>query len=240
MDIDSAIVLHNIDYKDNSKILYLYTNFGHKSVIAHGVKKLNNINRFLSQNGTEIKCTITSGTFPSLRDGELLEEYANIKQDIVAYTYMNHIMELVRHTISDDLDHQKMYQFIQKVFRMMNDGYDSEILSFIFELKLLFFLGNGLHLQACAECGTTENLRFHISSGGLVCPEHLEMNQQVYGEDIYSILQNLYYIDVDKNIFPSIESNVRIIIRHIIDLLYVEFVGFSSKSREILTQIKKY
>ena len=41
MAVMEAIVLNSIEYKDSSKILNLYTENGHKSVIAHGVKKLN-------------------------------------------------------------------------------------------------------------------------------------------------------------------------------------------------------
>lgn len=240
MDIERALVLHNIDYKDNSKILYLYTVNGHKSVIAHGVKKLQNINRFLSQNGTEIKCTISDGTFPSLKDGELVNEFSKIKQDIVSYSYLNHILELVRNTISDDLDHPKMYQFLIKLFHLMDQDKDAEVLTFLFELKLLFFLGHGLHMQTCSVCGENEDLVFHISSGGLICKKHLEIQDQTYGSDVYTLIHNLYYMDIERHEVPEMDGNTRIIIRHIIDLLYIEFVGFSTKSREIIKQIKKY
>jgi DNA repair protein RecO (recombination protein O) len=63
MDIDKAFVLNSLDYKDSSRILYLYTEKGHISVIAHGVKKLNSINRFLSQNGNLIKLSISTPSF---------------------------------------------------------------------------------------------------------------------------------------------------------------------------------
>ncbi|QMS85908.1 DNA repair protein RecO [Candidatus Xianfuyuplasma coldseepsis] len=235
-----AIVLHQIDYKDSSKILYLYTPSGHASVIAHGVKKLNNVNRFLSQNGTVIRCSLSKSSFPILKDGELIEDYEHIKQDIIAYTYMNHILELVRNTIPEDSDHEKMFQFLQKVFDKMNRESDPEVLSFIVELKLLYFLGTGLHFNNCVICGNMDHLVFHISSGGLICNHHLEGIQIGYEKDVYQWLKDLYYIDITMNNIPDIEGNYRILIRHIIDALYDEFVGYHSKSRTILKQIKKY
>lgn len=240
MHIKRAFVLYSMDYKDSGKILYLYTEEGQKSVLAHGVKKLSSINRFLSQNGTEISLHTTDASFPSLRDGELLNEYPTIKQDLVTYTYMNHILELVRHTISEDLNHSKMYRFMQKVFSLMEQGEDPEIISFIFELKLLFFIGNGLHFSGCTSCGNTEDLVFHISSGGLSCRDHLKGDQTYYEKDVYQSIMTLYYIDVDTTKIPVIESSLRVIIRHILDLVYQEFVSFETKSRNILTQIKKY
>jgi DNA repair protein RecO (recombination protein O) len=240
MEAKRAFVLYSMDYKDSGKILYLYTEHGQQSVLAHGVKKLSSINRFLSQNGTEISLTMTNASFPSMRDGELVHEYKHIKEDLVSYTYMNHVLELVRHTVSEDLDHPKMYRFLQKIFALMEAGNDPEILTFVFEFKLLYFIGNGLHLRSCTSCGKTENLVFHISSGGLTCKEHLTTDQTYYESDIFHLIMLLYYIDLDTTELPQIAPNQRILLRHILDLLYQEFVSFESKSRSILRQIKKY
>lgn len=240
MDFKEAFVLNSIDYKESSKILYLYTINGHSSLIAHGVKKMNNINRFLSQNGTKIKFSESGGKFPSLKEGEIICEYANIKKDLVVYTYMNHIMELVRNVISEDLNHQKMYAFLDKVFIMLDDGYNSELLTFIFELKLLYFIGYGLNFKRCSICNDNEELVFNVSAGGLVCKKHLRFNDLSYGIDMYDYLIKLYYIDLDKDELPSINKPERVIIRNIIDMLFDEFVSFKTKSRLIIKQIKKY
>lgn len=236
-----AYVLHQVSYKDSSKILYLYSNQGHHTVIAHGVKKMNSINRFLSQVGNLIRCDITINKDMSpLRDGELLADYEPIKQDVMRYTYMTHILQLVRNTISPDLDHPKMMQFLDKLFTKMEAGEDEEVLTFIFELKLLYFLGHGLHLHGCTMCDEADDLVFHVSSGGLVCKHHLHPTETYYDIATYRQLMTLYYIDITKGELLSLEPNDRVRIRHIIDLLFNEFVGYKTKSREILTQLKKY
>lgn len=240
MDIKKAIVLNSIDYKDNSKILYLYTEEGHKSVIAHGVKKLNNINRFLSQNGNVISLSLTNGKFPSLKEGHLLNDYENIKKDIYQYTYMNHIMELVKNVVSDDLNHSKMFFFLEKIFSKMNQGYQSNILSYIFELKLLHFVGYGLNFKGCNLCTDNEVLVFNPSSGGLVCKKHLNFNDPAYDKDIYQILYQLYVIDIERDELPEIDKPTMRIIRSIIDLLYDEFISYNTRSKEILKQIENY
>ena len=239
MDIDKAFVLHSMDYKDSSKILYLYSEKGHFSVIAHRVKKLDSINRFLSQNGTMIQLTTSKGSFPSLVEGKLLKEYNKIKQDIYKYSYMNHIMELVRNVVSDDLDHSRMFQFLDKIFTLMNDTDQPDILSFIFELKLLYFIGYGLNFKHCQVCNDNENLVFHVSSGGLTCLKHLKYGDMSFTSDIYNILKHLYYIDVSKDPLPQIEPQIKPIIRNIIDMIYDEFISFKTKSREIIRQIEK-
>ena len=240
MEAIKALVLNSIDYKEASKILYLYTEKGHLSVIAHGVKKMNSINRFLSQNGTYIKLTTTQSKFPSLKEGEMINDYENIKKDILTYTYQNHIMESVKYTISDDLNHVKMFQFMLKVFNQMNENVDPELLSFIFELKLLYFIGYGLNFKSCSVCDKKEHLVFSPSHGGLICKEHLQFKDVSYNKDIHDILKYLYYIDIDKTTPFDLTPSERMSVRVILDILFSDFMNFKSKSREILKQIKKY
>lgn len=235
-----AIVLNSVEYKDSSKILNLYTKQGHKSVLAHGVKKHNNMNRFLSQNCTRIRLNHNDKQLPSLKDGELLDEYENIKKDVYKYAYMNHILELVNHTISSDADHEKMYRFLTRLLTLVDQGYDADIASYIFELKLLHFIGYGLNFKRCNYCNEHDNLVFHISSGGLVCKHHLDADIHTYGSDVYTLLQSLYYSDIDKECTISFSDTDRIIIRHILDVLYDEFVSFHTKSMKIIKQIEKY
>ncbi len=240
MEFTEAIVLKSIDYKDSSKILYLYTAKGLQSVIAHGVKKMNSINRFLSQNGNLINLTFSKGSFPSLKEGELLNDFPEIKKDILAYTYLNHIMELVNNTISEDSDHPKMFDFLKRLFVLFNEQNDSEILSFIFELKLLYFLGYGLNFKHCNICNKNEFLVFSVDSGGLVCKEHLNLNQQSYNSDIFSLLSKMYYLDINEYENIELANTERVIIRHIIDQLFEQYVSFKTKSRNILLQLQKY
>lgn len=240
MALEKAIVLHSIDYKDSAKLLYLYTETGHKSCQVHGVKKMKSKYRYLAQNGTVVNIELTKAALPSLREAELIEDYPVIKQDIIAYTYMNHIMELVRSVISDDLNHPKMIQFLEKIFLLMNEEKDPEILTFIFELKLLFFIGYGLNFKGCSICNLNESLVFHPSSGGLVCSSHLTFREEGFPEEIYRHLKALYYIDLNTQEVPEISEVDKRMIRHILDILFDEFVSFKTKSRKILKQLKKY
>lgn len=240
MELTEAIVLRSLDYKDSSKILYLYTEEGLKSVIAHSVKKMNSINRFLSQNGNLIRLNYTKSDFPSLKEGELINDYPNIKKDLVSYTYMNHMMELISNTIPSDSDHKKLYSFVKRLFLLLDKGIDPELISFIFELKLLYFLGYGLNFKECSICSSKENLVFSVDFGGLVCPEHLSKNQTSYDPSVYLNIMKLYRIDINKTEIPLLEKNDKIIIRHIIDVLYMDYVAYKTKSLGIIKQILKY
>jgi DNA repair protein RecO (recombination protein O) len=142
--------------------------------------------------------------------------------------------------ISDDLNHPKMFQFLEKLFSKLNQNEAPDILSFIFELKLLHFIGYGLNFTKCSICDDNENLRFSSTNGGLVCTKHLNFKDISYDADVYQILKILYYIDINKQNLPEIPNSLKAIIRNIIDMLYDEFVSFKTKSRKIIKQIEKY
>ena len=235
-----AIVCKSLDYKDSSKILYLYTEKGTMSVIARGVKKLQSINRFLSQVPNVIKFTPTRGDFPSLKEGELVKEFSNIELDIESYTFVSHILELVSAIIDENNDHPKMYQFLKRLLTLFDQQFDPEILSFIFELKLLHFLGYGLRFSGCSLCEENDNLVYSIRNGGLICRKHLEPLEEHFDSDIYMKINELYRMDISDLKTFEFTKNERIMIRHIIDVTYSDFTGYQSKSRSIIKQIKKY
>ncbi|PAT02363.1 DNA repair protein RecO [Candidatus Izimaplasma bacterium ZiA1] len=235
---NEGIVLRSLDYKDSSKILYLYTNTGNISIIAHSVKKYNSKNRFLSQSCNLIKFSKTNKSFPSLKEAELLNSYDNIKNDIISFSYVNHIFELVSNVISEDLNHQKMLNFIKKILLMVNQNYDPEVLTFIFELKLLYFIGYGLNFTKCPNCNEEEDIVFNINAGGVICRKHILNNDIVYEENITKLIKYLYYIDVNKNDIINISTEDKFCVRKVINELYSQYISYNSKSLKIIEQLK--
>lgn len=233
-----AIVLAALDYKESSKILYLYTETGQVSVIAHGVKKMNNLSRHLSQPVSIIQVDLSSKRLPSLKDASLVNDFASLKTDIMAFTYASHICDLVRHTVDEHNDHKKMYSFLKRLLNEIAQGKDAELYSAIFELKLLYFLGYGFHLKHCVICGKEENLVFSIHDGGLVCSSHKEPHLLYYDETFYPKMFTLYYHNIEIPYDQEFTKNERIMLRHLIDELYEEFISYRSKSREILKQLQ--
>mgnify|MGYP000867843679 FL=1 len=235
-----ALILTTVEYKDSSKILNLYTKEGFKSVIAHGVKKHNSLSRYLSQQCTIIKCSNPFKELSSLKDASLLNEFENIKKDPLMYLYMTHILELLKNTVNEDANHEKMYGFITRLLQKVNDTNLYHEYAYIFELKLLHFIGYGLQFKKCSICSKTDDLVFAISSGGLVCKEHLDDIVHTYDESVYSVLKYLYYVDINSEIERRLSDSERIIIRHILDVLYDEFISFHTKSMKIIKQFEKY
>lgn len=234
----NAFVLKTLDYKDAHKLVYFYTTEGIKSAIAYQTKKMTSRSRYLLQPLTKLELTLTTGKLPSVKDVELLDDYQAIKDDLIAYTYASHILELVYGTVHEEDDHPKMMSFLARIFALMKVEKPSTV-AMIFELKLLHFIGYGLHFKECLVCGKKEQLFFHPSSGGVTCKEHINGQDIIGHKEETSLLRELYYIDINQDLLPNIESNVSNKLRLIIDLLYDEFVGYKTKSMKIIKQIEK-
>ena len=239
MDRIEGIVCRVLDYKDSSKILYIYTKSGQKSIIARGVKKLSSLNRNLSQVGNIISFVDSNKELATLRDGELIHDFEVIHLDLEAFTYASHMLELAYFTIDQHSDHKKMYHFIERLMKLMNQGIDAEIISIIFEMKMLHFLGYGLNFKGCTQC-ENDDLVFSVSDGGLICKRHVMLKSATFDKQIYEKIKAFYFIDIDKFYKIELTQSERIMTRHILDLLYDEYIGYKSKSRSILKQIKKY
>jgi len=233
-----AYVLKTLDYKDAHKLVYFYTLEGIKSAIAYQTKKMTSRTRYILQPLTKVDITLTSGKLPSVKEVDLLDDYQKIKDDLVAYTYASHILELVYGTIHSEDDHAKMFSFLDRLFSMMKLENPSTM-SMIFELKLLHFIGYGLQFKRCQVCGETAHLFFHPSSGGVSCAEHIRGLDIVGDEAETNVLKTLYYIDINQDVIPTFDQKTKAKLRVLLEMLYEEFVGYKTKSLKIIKQIEK-
>ncbi len=234
----NAFVLKTLDYKDAHKLVYFYTTEGIKSAIAYQTKKMTSRTRYLLQPLTKLDVVFTSGKLPSVKDVELLDDYQAIKDELLSYTYASHMLELLYGVVHEEDDHQKMMSFLDRMFLLMKTE-DPSIVSMIFELKLLHFIGYGLQFKQCLVCGKNDQLFFHPSSGGVTCMDHIN-GQDVDGNtEETKLLHMLYYIDINKDALPIVAQKTKNKLRLIIELLYDEFVGYKTKSLKIIKQIEK-
>jgi DNA repair protein RecO (recombination protein O) len=233
-----AFVLKTLDYKDAHKLVYFYTLEGLKSAIAYQTKKMTSRSRYILQPLTRVDVTFSTGKIPSVKEVELSDDYQNIKDDLISYTYATHILELIYGTVNEDDDHQKMFSFLSRLLVLMKH-HDASIVSMIFELKLLHFIGYGLQFKQCQVCGNKDDLVFHPISGGVTCLSHIDALDMIANKEETAILKQLYYIDINVDTVPLIESHINQKLRFIIEILYDEFVGYKTKSSKIMKQLEK-
>ncbi len=241
MEYIEGLILKKLDYKESSKIIYVYTADGLKSVLVHGSRNPKspylNLTRVLNHVGLHV----SGKDLLTLRDGDVIQDFRSLKNDLEKFTYILHITEIIYHFSSHDHDHEKLLNFVLKILKMLEDGEKKYIphLNMI-ELKLLHLLGVNPHFRHCVSCDKTEDLRFSICEGGMCCKDHYSRGEVEVSNQAVKLMMELYYYDLAKpHLIEYDESTLREL-RLVIDKYYEYHLAFRSNSRKMLTGLIGY
>jgi len=227
-------IIRTIDYKETSKLLYVYTEHGIISMIARGVKKMNSPMRHVAQSGMLANFTITEGKLPTLKEAELINYYKHTKQDFDKHSIMHSLHDYIYYNTHDHDNHKKLFLFLEKVLSRLDESALTHELLLVFELKYLHFLGAGVNFKHCEQCQTTNDLVFDLSQSTVMCKKHASATHQLYDASLTNYLRTFYYCDVltlDLTITHDYEVKV---LYELTDALYQTHLGFNSKAKSIL------
>ncbi len=232
-----GFILKTIDYQDHSKLLYLYTEEGLKSMLARGVKKMNSPWRHLAQANNLIEVSLSKAKLPTVKEAKLLDYYPLIKADIYKQTTLQVIGEYLYYNLTEDDDHAKLFGFLKKLTHALsNQSQTLEILA-LFELKFLHFLGYSPGLRRCLKCEEKTQVNYDINSGSLVCPKHQPKQPNFIQKDIYKAMQTLYLCDI--NHYQPLNLNKQDVkkLTEVTTTLFSMHLGFISKAKKVLMSL---
>ncbi len=162
-----GLVLSSIDYKEKSKIVYLYTPYGHDSVKANHSKELSSGLLGFTTTLNEVMYVKSAGKFPTLIEYHLLESYYSLTESISKIHAVHTILEVIK-GIPEDTDHAKVYSFIMHTLRDLKENDAKKVLS-VFLIKMLYVFGVTPNLRQCLRCNRNEIVFFSIFEGGGYC-----------------------------------------------------------------------
>lgn len=234
-----GIIVNEFPFEDNSKIINIFTENGLISVIAKGAKKLKSpffstTTRF---NYGEFNIIYKENGLSKLVDADTINNYNNIKKNIVLTGYVTYITELVIKVYKHD-SNKDIYKLYIDCLDKINSGYDSEAIAIILRLKLLNYLGIMPIIDRCVSCGNKHDI-VTISSylGGYVCRNCLKSDKIVNTKTI-KLIRMLYLVDISKINKLDISKNILNEIEEFIDDYYDRYSGIYLKSKTLLETIK--
>lgn len=133
-----GLIYKTQDYKESSKLLFVYTPFGKVTLVGNGVKSYKHEYRVLAQYLTEIEFSYQDKEMFGLSKAKLLDAFDNLKQNYSLLSKQSIILEIIDHLITSDLDHEKVYDLVIELLKHPN-GY------LIFALKMLYAFGYRLN-----------------------------------------------------------------------------------------------
>jgi len=234
-----GLVLKSINYKESSKIIYVYTKTGLRSILIHGNNKMKNRYLNISRTLNYISVFATGKDLLTFRDGDIVNGYRKIADSLDKYTYSTHICELVYSFSSHDHDHEKLLSFLLKILDIVNDELDYIPYLNMIELKLLYLLGINPMFKHCVSCNKTDNLVFSISEGGYCCQEHIK-NPDRFTEVTLNYIKFLYYFDLASDKMIEIDQSNLKQIRIFLDRYYAYHQNIKTNSRKLLMGLIGY
>ncbi len=165
---NTGIVIKSIDYKENSKIVYLYTNDGIKSIRAIGAKNPKKGLLGFTITGSIVSFITTDTSFPSLLEYNTELSLFEITNSIIKINTLNTIIDIINN-LNDDANHKAIYPFLVNIINELKNTNNPKKLLCVFLVKMLYSLGVAPNLKSCIYCNNTLNLLFDIEKGGAVC-----------------------------------------------------------------------
>lgn len=238
-----GIIVKEMPYQETHKIITILTKeYGKIGVLARGAKKVKSKFSASTQLFTHGNFYIVykESGLSTLTQVEILNSFSNIKQDIKNMTYASIICELSLKASQDHTNEVSIYNLLSNSLYKIDDGFDSEIISFIFEIKTLNALGVQPNVDSCANCNSTKNI-VSISTyhGGYLCSNCISDKIPRLSPKTLKVFRQLYYIDIEKLNSVNLNIITKKELRTIINEYYDVYTGIYLKSKSFLNHLNK-
>lgn len=240
-----GIVIRSIDYGEGNKILTVFSKEAGKiSMMARGAKKVKSRHAAIAQLFTygEFIC-YKSGSMGTLNNGEIWNAYNRLKDDIHKTAYAAYLMELTDRMLGENERNAPLFVQLKASLDAIDEDKDPQIVTNIYELKMLSIAGYMPVLGECVSCGSKEGtMTVSISLGGTVCARcrHTDPGSIAVSETALKLLRLFLHMDIRRlgktEVKETTKKQLKLIIRQFLDA----HVEIKWKSRSFLDQMDKY
>lgn len=235
-----GIIISETTYGETSKIVNILTKEGIIGVIAKGAKSVKSPLRTVTMKLTYGKFQLYyhEDKLSTLKDADLIDDFRNIKKDLILISYMSYLCDLASQIMKQN-NNEDVYNFLIEVLNKINHGLNPMILTNIYELKVLDYLGVGINFNACAKCGSAHNIiTINPDVGGYIC-QNCYTNEIIYDEKTIKMLRMYYLVDIKSISDLKISDGVINNINYFINTYYERYTGLYLKSKKFLEEMQK-
>ena len=233
-----GIIVNVIDYGETSKIINILTGEGIIGAIAKGAKSIKSPLRSFTQ-------TLTYGSFnlyykddklSTLKDVDVINDFKNIKKDIILISYMSFLCDLATQIMKQN-QNEDIFKLLISCLDKINNGLNPMVITNIYELKVLDYLGVGINLNSCAKCGSTHDIiTINPDIGGYIC-KSCYTNEIIYDEKTQKMIIMYYIVEMNSISDLKISDKVIININYFINTYYDRYTGLYLKSKKFLNEM---
>ena len=184
-----GIVIKSIDYKEKSKLVYLYTPSGILSIKALDANR-QKLGFITTLNQVEFQAT--GGKLPTVTEYVLKKSFYSMHQSIEKIGVLTPILDVIFH-LEEDANHARIYPFLLQTLVELEETEKPLFVLCIFLIKMLSVFGIKPELKKCVRCGKPNLVNFSIIDGGALCENCSVYNEKNYY--VYESFKKLYYND---------------------------------------------
>ena len=235
-----GIIVSETSFGETSKIVNILTKDGIVGVMAKGAKSIKSPLRSFTLMLSYGEYTIyySENKLSTMKSADVIDDFVNIKKDIVLISYMTYLCDLAKQVMKQNVN-EDIYNLLISSLKKINDGLNPMIITNIYELKLLDYLGVGINFNACAKCGSTTNIiTIDADIGGYIC-KNCYTNEVLYDEKTLKMLRMYYLVEIDSISKLKISDTVINNINHFINTYYDRYTGIYLKSKKFLEELVK-
>ena len=240
-----GIVIRTHDYGESDKIVVIYSREAGKIAgMARGAKKPSSRLASVSQLFTYGYFMIRGGRgLGTLQQAEMISSLRGIQEDIFKTAYASYVIELLDKGTEEKEKNPFLFELLYQTLQYINEGFDPDIVTHIFEMKMLNVLGLYPEMKQCAVCGNTEaQFGFSIRENGLIC--HLCVDKDPYylrlSQGAIKLLRLFYFFDIQRLGSISVKPETKKELKDAISMYYDEYSGLYLKSKRFLSQLDKF
>ena len=121
----------------------------------------------------------------------------------------------------------------------IDEGFDYKVITNIFELKMLDFLGIRPVVDECVNCGSKVDI-VTVSSyrGGYLC-KNCAQGEKIVNIKTIKLLRMFYYVDISKIEKLDVSQNIKKELSQFIYDYYDRYSGIYLKSRDFLQNLER-
>ena len=169
-----GIVINTIDYKEKSKIVYLYTPNGINSVKALDVMK-KNLGFTVTLNHVDFE--YSNSKFPTVLEYSLKKSYYNLYEDLNKMGIVITMLDVIK-KLEGNYPHERIFKFFIECLNLLEKSKEPRYVLSVFLIKMLYIFGVKPIFNECVICGGKEIVNFSIKEGGTLCTNCATQNTE--------------------------------------------------------------
>ena len=233
-----GFVISETAYGDSSKIINLLTREGLIGILCKGAKSLKSPIRSVCTKYTYGKYIIYDKKDKTsiMKEGSVILDFYNIKNDIILIGYMTYLSDLVYQVVKQN-NSSLIYDNFISALKKIDEGMDPLIISNIFEIKMLDYLGVGINLNCCNNCGSTKNIvTINADLGGYIC-SFCYKGEYIYDAKTIKMIRMYKLVNIDTISDIKVNNNIKMEINRFLNIYYDRFTGLYLKSKKFLQEL---